>query len=135
MSTSITVRDIDPRHKSSLRREALRTGVSMEELVRRLIQENRTKTERRRGLAERFHDLSDELSEDRTVEWTLDDPHACARFMEGKRQRGDTLDDHVPDAFLAAVAASFGLAIVTQNTGEFRNTVVDTGFPWTAMPR
>ena len=37
MSTSITVRDIDPADKSWLRREARQTGVSMEELVRRLI--------------------------------------------------------------------------------------------------
>ena len=47
MSTSITVRDIDPGDKSWLRREARRTGVSTEELVRRLIHEKRTKTERR----------------------------------------------------------------------------------------
>ena len=46
MSTSITVRDIDPGDKSWLRREARRTGVSMEELVRRLIHEKRAKTER-----------------------------------------------------------------------------------------
>ena len=37
MGTSITVRDIDPGDKSWLRREARQTGVSMEELVRRLI--------------------------------------------------------------------------------------------------
>ena len=47
MSTSIIVRDIDPRDKSWLRREARQIGVSMEELVRRLIHEKRTKTERR----------------------------------------------------------------------------------------
>ena len=47
MSTSITVRDIDRGDKSWLRREARQIGVSMEELVRRLIHEKRTKTERR----------------------------------------------------------------------------------------
>ena len=57
---------------------------------------------RRRGLADRFHDLLDELFEDRIVEWTLADAQACARIMEGKRRRGEALDDHVPDAFLAA---------------------------------
>ena len=46
MGTSIIVRDIDPSDKSWLRREARRTGVSMAELVRRLIHEKRTKTER-----------------------------------------------------------------------------------------
>ena len=47
MKTSITVRDIDPGDKSWLRREARQIGVSMAEIVRRLIHEKRTKTERR----------------------------------------------------------------------------------------
>ena len=54
MSTSITVRDIDPGDKSWLRREARQTGVSMEELVRRLIHEKRTQTERRPKPSEAF---------------------------------------------------------------------------------
>ena len=87
---------------------------------------------RRRGLTDRFHDLLDELFEDRIVEWTLADARACARIMEDKRRRGESLDDHVPDAFLAAAAATRGLAIVTRNTGEFRNTKVETVDPWTA---
>ncbi len=85
---------------------------------------------RRRGLANRFRDLLDELFEDRIVEWTLDDARACARIMEDKRRRGQALDDHVPDAFLAAAAATRGLAVVTRNTGEFRNTGVETVDPW-----
>ncbi|MCY3981242.1 MAG: hypothetical protein OXE76_07995 [Alphaproteobacteria bacterium] len=52
MITSITVRDIDPGDKFWLRREARQTGKSMEELVRRLIHEKRTKTERRPKLSE-----------------------------------------------------------------------------------
>ena len=90
---------------------------------------------RRRGLAERFGDLLDELFEDRIVEWTLADARACARIMEDKRRRDEALDDHVPDAFLAAAAATRGLAVVTRNTGEFRNTGVETHDPWTAGPR
>ena len=54
MGTSITVRDIAPGDKSWLRREARQTGVSMEELVRRLIHEKRTKTERRPKPSEAF---------------------------------------------------------------------------------
>ena len=54
MGTSITVRDIDPGDKSWLRREARQVGVSMEELVRRLIHEKRTKTERRSKPSEAF---------------------------------------------------------------------------------
>ena len=87
---------------------------------------------RRRGLTDRFHDLLDELFEDRIVEWTLADVRACARIMEDKRRLGEALDDHVPDAFLAAAAAKRGLAVVTRNTGEFRNTGVETVDPWTA---
>ena len=87
---------------------------------------------RRRGLTDRFHDLLDELFEDRIVEWTLADARACARIMEDKRRLGEALDDHVPDAFLAAAAATRGLAVVTRNTGEFRNTGVETVDPWTA---
>ncbi|MDE0345787.1 MAG: hypothetical protein OXI66_08390 [Boseongicola sp.] len=54
MGTSITVRDIDPGDKSWLRREARHVGVSMEELVRRLIHEKRAKTERRPKPSEAF---------------------------------------------------------------------------------
>ena len=54
MSTSIVVRDIDPSDKSWLRREARQAGVSMEELVRRLIRETRAKRERRLKPSEAF---------------------------------------------------------------------------------
>ena len=54
MGTSITVRDMDPGDKSWLRREARQTGVSMEELVRRLIHEKRRKSERRPKPSEAF---------------------------------------------------------------------------------
>ena len=54
MSTSITVRDIDPVDKFWLRREARQVGVSMEELVRRLIHEKRTRTESRPKPSEAF---------------------------------------------------------------------------------
>lgn len=54
MSSSITVRDIDPADKSWLKREARQVGVSMEELVRRLIHEKRAKTERRPKPSEAF---------------------------------------------------------------------------------
>jgi len=54
MGTSITVRDIDPGDKSWLRREARQAGVSMQELVRRLIHEKRSKAERRSKPSEAF---------------------------------------------------------------------------------
>lgn len=90
---------------------------------------------RRRNLAGRFHDLVDELFEDRIVDWTLADAQACAKILEDKRLRGESLDDHITDAFLAASAFTRGLAVVTRNTGEFRNTGVETVDPWMVGPR
>ena len=46
MGTSIIVREIDSGDKSWLQRESRPAGVSIEELVRRLIHEKRAKTER-----------------------------------------------------------------------------------------
>lgn len=54
MSTSITVRDIDPADKSWLKREARHIGISMEEFVRRMIHEKREKTEGRPKPSEAF---------------------------------------------------------------------------------
>ena len=51
------------------------------------------------------------------------------------RRRGEPLDDHVPDAFIAAAAATRGLVVVTRNASEFRNTGVETVDPWVARPR
>ena len=45
MSASLTIRDIDAKDKSWLRREAHLSGISMAEVVRRLIHEKRTKSE------------------------------------------------------------------------------------------
>ncbi len=54
MSSTITVRDIDPTDKAWLKREARRAGVSVEEFVRRLIREKRAQTERRTTPSEAF---------------------------------------------------------------------------------
>lgn len=54
MSASLTVRDIDAKDKSWLRREARSSGISMEEFVRRLIHEKRTKSESRAKPSEVF---------------------------------------------------------------------------------
>ena len=47
MSSTVTVRDIDPADKAWLKQEARQVGVSMEEFIRRLIREKRTKAEYR----------------------------------------------------------------------------------------
>ncbi len=54
MSSTITVRDMDSKDKSWLKREARHLGVSMEEFVRRLIHEKREKAERRTKPSEAF---------------------------------------------------------------------------------
>jgi plasmid stability protein len=54
MSSTLTVRDIDPGDKSWLKREARQVGVSMEEFVRQMIHEKRLKTERRPQPSEVF---------------------------------------------------------------------------------
>jgi len=85
---------------------------------------------RRQDLTARFQKVLDECFEQRILGWTAEDARACARIMEAKRRRGEPLDDHVPDAFLAATAATHDLAIVTRNTREFRNTGVEVVNPW-----
>ncbi len=90
---------------------------------------------RRNNLADRFLDLLEELFESRIIEWSLIDAHTCAQIMEDKRRHGEPLDDHLPDAFLAATAATRGLAIVTRNESEFRNTGVKTVNPWLSAPK
>lgn len=54
MSSTVTVRDIEPGDKSWLKCEARRCGVSMEELVRRLIHEHRENAEGRTKPSEAF---------------------------------------------------------------------------------
>lgn len=54
MSTTITVRGLDPVDKSWLRRQARQDNVSMEEFVRRLIREKRQKTAKRPKPSEAF---------------------------------------------------------------------------------
>lgn len=89
---------------------------------------------RRETLAGRFQGVLEDLFEDRVLDWTFADARACARVMEGKRRRGEPLDDHLPDAMLAGAALSRGLALLTRNRREFRNTGVSVIDPWTREP-
>ncbi len=54
MSSTVTVRDIDPADKAWLKREARQVGVSMEEFIRRLIREKRAKADHRTTPSEVF---------------------------------------------------------------------------------
>ena len=84
---------------------------------------------RRSALDTRFRNVLDSYR-DRVLPWTEDDARVCARIMEEKRRRGESLDAQLPDAFLAAVAVRRGLTIVTRNTRDFRNTGARTVNPW-----
>lgn len=90
---------------------------------------------RREDLVKRFRDLLNLVFQDRVLGWALADAQACARIMEDKRRLGEPLDSHLPDAMIAGTAASRGLAIVTRNTRDFRNTGVVVINPWDERPR
>ena len=86
---------------------------------------------RRDELATRFHNILDDVFEDRILDWTASDALACADIMEEKRRLGESLDHHLPDGMLAGAARSRSLTIVTRNEKEFRNTGVEAINPWT----
>lgn len=54
MSSTVTVRDVEPGDKAWLKREARRLGISMEELVRRLIRRGRERARLREKPSEAF---------------------------------------------------------------------------------
>ena len=85
---------------------------------------------RRDELERRFAGILNDLFEDRVLDWTGRDAQACAHIMEVRRRQGEPLDDHLPDAMLAGSAATRGLALVTRNTRDFRDTGVRTVDPW-----
>ena len=90
--------------------------------------------QRRDNLAERVQFLLDDLFEGRVLDWTVADAQACARIMEEKRRRGEPLDQHLPDAMLAGTAVNRGIALITRNVTDFRNTGARIVNPW-AGPR
>ena len=85
---------------------------------------------RRSELEAQFRDFRERLFGDRVLEWTSEDARVCARIMEDRRRRGESLDAQLPDAFLAATAVRRNLTIVTRNTRDFRNTGARTVNPW-----
>ena len=52
------------------------------------------------------------------------------RPLTEKRRRGEPLDDHLPDAMLAGTAVNRGIAIITRNEKDFRNTGARIVNPW-----
>ncbi len=85
---------------------------------------------RRKALADQFEKLLGDYFDDAVLDWTVSDAAACAAVMEEKRRRGEPLDDHLPDAFLAGLALNRKLAVITRNESEFRNSGVEMVNPW-----
>lgn len=88
---------------------------------------------RRTDLHSRFQKVLGELFDGRVFDWTLADAQACADIMEAKRRTGEPLDDHLPDAMIAATAVSRRLTVLTRNEREFRNTGAPWVNPWTGL--
>ena len=88
---------------------------------------------RRSDLRARFQSVLDEAFDGRVLDWTLADARACADIMEAKRRLGELLDDHLPDAMIAATAVTLGLTVLTRNEQESRNTGAKCVNPWTGL--
>lgn len=85
---------------------------------------------RRDDLNERFNAAVAALFRGRVVPWSLQEASACAEIMEIKRRSGRSLDDHLPDAMIAATAKCRELILVTRNAGEFSRLDIDVENPW-----
>ena len=88
---------------------------------------------KRRDRQARFQVVLDEAFDGRVLDWTLTDAQACAALMEAKRRLGEPLDDHLPDAMIAAAAVTRGLTVLTRNEQEYRNTGAAWANPWTGL--
>ncbi len=87
---------------------------------------------RRRDLTERYLMFERDLFGDWVLPWTHDDAGVCAQILEVRRRAGRPLDDQLPDAFLAAVAVTRNLRILTRNTRDFEGTGALAVDPWVA---
>lgn len=90
------------------------------------------KGKRRDELKVRFDALVADLFGAGVYDFTTAAAERCASIMVGKRALGEPLDDHLPDAMIAGIAAQAGLPIATRNRGEFRNCGLVLIDPWAA---
>ena len=88
---------------------------------------------RRSDLRARFESVLDEAFDGRVLDWALADARACADIMEAKRRLGEPIDDHLPDAMIAATAVTRSLTVLTRDEQEFRNTGAKWVNPWTGL--
>ena len=89
---------------------------------------------RRNDLAFRFRSLLEDVFDGMVFDWSIEDGEACAKVMEAKRRRGESLDLHIPDAMIAATAYRHGLTLITRNEKDFRNIGIEVINPWTVTP-
>lgn len=89
---------------------------------------------RRDDLTRRFDALVSELFGAGVYDLTSDAAERCALIMARKRALGESLDDHLPDALIAGIAAASGLKVATRNRAEFRNCGLDLVDPWAGAP-
>lgn len=87
---------------------------------------------RRDDLALRFDGLVAELFGAGVYDFTSAAAERCASIMAQKRSMGESLDDHLPDAMIAGIAADAGLTVITRNWAEFRNCGIPLVDPWAA---
>lgn len=85
---------------------------------------------RRGGLMARFEGLVSDLFGAGVYDFTSDAAEQCALIMARKREHGEPLDDHLPDAMIAGIASAAGLTVATRNNAEFRNCGVALVDPW-----
>jgi predicted nucleic acid-binding protein len=87
---------------------------------------------RRDDPALRFDGLVGDLFGAGVYDFTSAAAERCASIMARKRSMGESLDDHLPDAMIAGIAADAGLTLATRNRAEFRNCGIPLVDPWAA---
>ena len=85
---------------------------------------------RRDDLTLRFDGLVGDLFGAGVYDFTSAAAELCASIMARKRSMGESLDDHLPDAMIAGIAADAGLTLATRNRAEFRNCGIPLVDPW-----
>ncbi len=88
---------------------------------------------RRDDLRLRFEGLVTDLFRAGVLDFTAAAANACAQIMARKRALGESLDDHLPDAMIAGIAAAVRITVATRNRAEFRNCGLSLVDPWSSV--
>lgn len=87
---------------------------------------------KRDQLDARLSEFLDVFLGGRVLPFGRQEADACGRLLARKRALGESLDDHLSDAMIAACALVAGLSVATRNEKEFRNTGLKLVNPWRA---